>query len=181
MRRDIRGNGRAFRSLVLKDGEKLQIGGLTIEVMYTPGHTPACISYRIGDNVFVGDTLFMPDYGTARCDFPGGDARFLYRSIRHILSLPPETILWMCHDYGHRGRDTYAWKTTVGEAAREEHPYPRRRERRVLRRYAQRARQDLGRAGSDFAVGASEHSRRPYAAAGKRRQYLSQTAGEHKF
>jgi glyoxylase-like metal-dependent hydrolase (beta-lactamase superfamily II) len=68
----------------------------------------------VGDNVFVGDTLFMPDYGTARCDFPGGDARTLYRSIRRILSLPPETVLWMCHDYGSPTRTTFAWKTTVG-------------------------------------------------------------------
>jgi glyoxylase-like metal-dependent hydrolase (beta-lactamase superfamily II) len=82
--------------------------------MYTPGHTPACVSYRIGDAVFVGDTLFMPDYGTARADFPGGDAEALYRSIRRILSLPPETRLFMCHDYKAEGRDFFAWETTVG-------------------------------------------------------------------
>jgi glyoxylase-like metal-dependent hydrolase (beta-lactamase superfamily II) len=83
-------------------------------VLYTPGHTPADISYRIGDAVFVGDTLFMPDYGTARADFPGGDARKLYRSIRRLLSLPRETRLFMCHDYKAPGRDEYAWETTVG-------------------------------------------------------------------
>jgi glyoxylase-like metal-dependent hydrolase (beta-lactamase superfamily II) len=83
--------------------------------MYTPGHTPACVSYRIGDAVFVGDTMFMPDYGTARADFPGGDAQKLYRSIRRILSLPPETRLFMCHDYKAPGRDQYAWETTVAE------------------------------------------------------------------
>ena len=110
---DVRGDGEPFDRL-LKDGEKFVLGGLEIEVIHTPGHTPACVSYRIGNNVFVGDTLFMPDYGTARADFPGGDARTLYRSIRKILSLPPETILWMCHDYGAPGRPEFAWKTTVG-------------------------------------------------------------------
>jgi glyoxylase-like metal-dependent hydrolase (beta-lactamase superfamily II) len=88
---------------------------LTIDVMHTPGHTPACGSYRIGDAVFVGDTMFMPDYGTARADFPGGDARQLYRSIRRILALPGETRLFMCHDYKAPGRDRYAWETTVAE------------------------------------------------------------------
>ena len=111
---DVVANGAQFDRL-LQDGEKLHVGGMVIEVMYTPGHTPACVSYRIGDNVFVGDTLFMPDYGTARADFPGGDARALFRSIRRILSLPAETKLWMCHDYKAPGRDTYAWRSTVGE------------------------------------------------------------------
>jgi glyoxylase-like metal-dependent hydrolase (beta-lactamase superfamily II) len=97
------------------DGEALPLGDLEIEVMHTPGHTPACVSYRIGDAVFVGDTLFMPDYGTARCDFPGGDAAALYRSIRRILALPPETRLFMCHDYKAPGRDHFAWETTVAE------------------------------------------------------------------
>jgi glyoxylase-like metal-dependent hydrolase (beta-lactamase superfamily II) len=111
---DVSGEGREFDHL-FKDGERFAVGGLTGEVMYTPGHTPACISYRIGDAVFVGDTMFMPDYGTARADFPGGDARALYRSIHRILSLPPQTRLFMCHDYKAPGRDTYAWETTVGE------------------------------------------------------------------
>jgi glyoxylase-like metal-dependent hydrolase (beta-lactamase superfamily II) len=109
---DIAGDGSPFDKL-LADGEKLPIGKLELEVIFTPGHTPACVSYRVGSNVFVGDTLFMPDYGTARTDFPGGDARALYRSIRHILSLPPETVLWMCHDYGSPTRTTFAWKSTV--------------------------------------------------------------------
>ncbi len=109
---DIAGDGSPFDKL-LADGEKLPIGKLELEVMFTPGHTPACVSYRVGSNVFVGDTLFMPDYGTARTDFPGGDARALYRSIRRILSLPPETVLWMCHDYGSPTRTTIAWKSTV--------------------------------------------------------------------
>jgi glyoxylase-like metal-dependent hydrolase (beta-lactamase superfamily II) len=112
--KDVAGDGAPFDRL-LKDGEHLAVGGLDIEVIYTPGHTPACVSYRIGANVFVGDTLFMPDYGTARADFPGGDAHALYRSIRRILSLPPETTLWMCHDYKAKGRDHFAWQTTVSE------------------------------------------------------------------
>ena len=86
-----------------------------MEVLYTPGHTPACVSYRIGDAVFVGDTLFMPDYGTARADFPGGDAHALYRSIKRILSLPAQTRLFLCHDYKAPGRDAYAWESTIGE------------------------------------------------------------------
>ena len=100
---------------LLDDGDAINVGGLTVEVLATPGHTPACVSYKIGDAVFVGDTLFMPDYGTARTDFPGGDARQLYRSIARILSLPRETRLFMCHDYMAPGRDSYAWETTVGE------------------------------------------------------------------
>lgn len=109
---DVSGSGAEFDRL-FKDGEKFNIGGLEVEVLHTPGHTPACVSYRIGDAVFVGDTLFMPDYGTARADFPGGDARTLYRSIRKILDLPGETRLFMCHDYKAPGRDEYAWQTTV--------------------------------------------------------------------
>jgi glyoxylase-like metal-dependent hydrolase (beta-lactamase superfamily II) len=111
---DVNGDGRPFDRL-LKDGETLAVGNLKFEVLYTPGHTPACVSYRIGSSVFVGDTLFMPDYGTARTDFPGGDARALYRSIRKLLALPPDTTLWMCHDYLAPGRSEYAWRTTVGE------------------------------------------------------------------
>jgi len=111
---DVSGDGSEFDRL-LADGETFKIGQLDVEVIYTPGHTPACVSYKIGDAVFVGDTLFMPDYGTARADFPGGDARTLYRSIRRLLSLPPETRLFMCHDYKAPGRDHYAWETTVAE------------------------------------------------------------------
>jgi glyoxylase-like metal-dependent hydrolase (beta-lactamase superfamily II) len=106
--------GRVFDHL-FADGETLQIGGLRGEVMHTPGHTPACITYLVGDAAFVGDTLFMPDYGTARADFPGGDARTLYRSIRRILALPPQTRLFTCHDYKAPGRDQYAWESTVAE------------------------------------------------------------------
>jgi glyoxylase-like metal-dependent hydrolase (beta-lactamase superfamily II) len=111
---DVSGDGSEFDHL-FKDDERFQIGSIDGEVMYTPGHTPACVSYKIGDAVFVGDTMFMPDYGTARADFPGGDARALYRSIRRILSLPGETRLFMCHDYKSKTRDHYAWETTVAE------------------------------------------------------------------
>lgn len=113
-------NGSQFDRL-LKDGDTLDIGALTLEALHTPGHTPACMTYKVGDAVFVGDTLFMPDYGTARCDFPGGDASTLYRSIRRILELPDETRIFVCHDYGPDGRP-YAWETTVrAEKAENKH------------------------------------------------------------
>jgi glyoxylase-like metal-dependent hydrolase (beta-lactamase superfamily II) len=111
---DVKADGGDFDRL-LDDGDALPLGEMTIEVIATPGHTPACVSYKVGDAVFVGDTMFMPDYGTARCDFPGGDARQLYRSMQRILSLPRETRLFMCHDYKAPGRDVFAWETTVGE------------------------------------------------------------------
>ncbi len=112
---DVSGNGSEFDQL-FKDGDTFAIGKLAGEVIATPGHTPACVSYKIGNQVFVGDTMFMPDYGTARADFPGGDARMLYRSIKRLLALPKDTRLFMCHDYLPKGgRDHYAWETTVGE------------------------------------------------------------------
>jgi glyoxylase-like metal-dependent hydrolase (beta-lactamase superfamily II) len=114
---DCPADGSDFDRLLV-DTERLDLGTIDIEVMTTPGHTPACISYRIGDAVFVGDTLFMPDYGTARCDFPGGCARTLYGSIRKLLTLPDDTRLFMCHDYKAPGRDTFAWETTVAEQKR---------------------------------------------------------------
>lgn len=114
---DVSGEGSEF-DMLFKDGDHFTIGNLKGEVIATPGHTPACVSYRIGDAVFVGDTLFMPDYGTARADFPGGDARQLYRSIRRLLALPKETRLFMCHDYlPKEGRKHFAWETTVAEEA----------------------------------------------------------------
>lgn len=112
---DVSGSGAEFDVLV-RDGDSFKIGNLVCEVIATPGHTPACVSFKIVDAVFVGDTLFMPDYGTARADFPGGDARTLYRSIRKLLSLPKETRLFMCHDYlPKEGRSAFAWETTVGD------------------------------------------------------------------
>ena len=100
------------------DGEQFMVGDIRSLAMHTPGHTPACMTYVIGDAAFVGDTLFMPDYGTARCDFPGGDARELYRSIRRIFTLPETTRLFLCHDYKAPGRDEYRWETSVGEEKR---------------------------------------------------------------
>lgn len=111
---NVSGDGSEFDRL-FRDGETFPIGALTVEVLHTPGHTPACVSYRIGDAVFVGDTLFMPDYGTARADFPGGSADMLYRSIQRLLSFPAETRLFMCHDYKSPERDVYAWESTVAD------------------------------------------------------------------
>ena len=112
---DVSGDGSEF-DLLFKDGDTFEIGNLKGAVLATPGHTPACVSYKIGDAVFVGDTLFMPDYGTARADFPGGDARTLYRSIRKLMAMSAETRLFMCHDYLPKGgRSNYAWETTVGD------------------------------------------------------------------
>jgi glyoxylase-like metal-dependent hydrolase (beta-lactamase superfamily II) len=100
---------------LFKDGDTFKLGTIDARVLHTPGHTPACVTYVIGDAAFVGDTLFMPDFGTARCDFPGGDAGALYRSIRRIFTLPDETRLFMCHDYKAPGRDEFSCQTTVGE------------------------------------------------------------------
>ncbi|MFN5177391.1 MBL fold metallo-hydrolase [Limnohabitans sp.] len=110
---EFRMDGSQFDAL-LKDGQQFRIGELTAHVMAVPGHTPACVAYQVGDAVFVGDTLFMPDVGTARCDFPGGDARMLYASVHKLLSLPPETRLFMCHDYPPNNRPV-AFETTVAE------------------------------------------------------------------
>lgn len=110
---DFKADGSQFDQL-LSDGDCLNVGDLSISVMHTPGHTPACVSYHVGDAIFVGDTLFMPDFGTARCDFPGGSAATLYQSIQKILSLSDETRVFTGHDYGPNGRD-FAWQSTVGE------------------------------------------------------------------
>lgn len=98
---------------LMEDGETFRLGEIEGMVLHTPGHTPACMVWIIGDALFTGDTLFMPDYGTARADFPGGDARTLYRSIHRLLALPDATRVFLCHDYKAPGRDTYAWETTV--------------------------------------------------------------------
>ena len=112
----FRRDGSQFDRL-FKDGDSYRIGGMSACVMHTPGHTPACTTHVIGDTAFVGDTLFMPDSGTARADFPGGDAHQLYHSIRKVLALPPETRLFMCHDYGPNGREI-RWETTVADERR---------------------------------------------------------------
>ena len=111
--KDMNTDGSQFDRL-FEDGERFQIGELDGRVMHTPGHTPACVTYVIGTDAFVGDTLFMPDYGSARCDFPGGDARTLYQSIRKVLALPMDTRLHLCHDYLPGGREA-KWETTVAE------------------------------------------------------------------
>ena len=110
---EFRRDGSQFDRL-FTDGDTFSIGGLTATAMHTPGHTPACMTYHVGDALFVGDTMFMPDFGTARCDFPGGDARVLYQSIQRLLALPPETRMFMCHDYMPNGREM-KYETTVGE------------------------------------------------------------------
>ncbi|MHC8346667.1 MBL fold metallo-hydrolase [Pseudomonas sp. RT6P73] len=99
---------------LFQDGDVFQIGTLKACALHVPGHTPACVAYVIGDAVFPGDTLFMPDYGTARCDFPGGDSTALYRSIRRLLTLPAQARIFLCHDYMAPGREEYRWETTVG-------------------------------------------------------------------
>ena len=106
-------DGSQFDALI-HEGEPFSIGNLTAEAIYVPGHTPACMAYQVGDALFVGDTLFMPDVGTARCDFPGGDAHALYKSVRKLLSLPPETRMFMCHDYPPAGREV-AFESSVAE------------------------------------------------------------------
>ena len=111
---DLATDGSQFDRL-FADGDTFAVGEIEGRVIATPGHTPACVTYVIGDAAYVGDTLFMPDFGTARTDFPGGSARLLYRSIRKILALPEDTRLFMCHDYKAPGRDVYAWETTVRE------------------------------------------------------------------
>lgn len=111
---DVTPDGAAFDRLV-QEGDTLPLGDLSIKVLHTPGHTPACVTYVVGDAAFVGDTMFMPDYGTARADFPGGSAQTLYRSTRKILELPPETRIFVGHDYLPTGRSEFAWETTVAE------------------------------------------------------------------
>ncbi len=111
--REFSRDGSQFDCL-FEDGDRFKIGGLEAIALHVPGHTPADLAYAIGDAVFTGDTLFMPDYGTARADFPGGDSRQLFRSIRRLMALPEHTRLYHCHDYKAAGRDTFAWETTVG-------------------------------------------------------------------
>lgn len=110
---EFRRDGSQF-DVLFEDGDTFSVGGLTATAMHTPGHTPACMTYHVGDALFVGDTLFMPDFGTARCDFPGGDPRILYQSIQRLLALPPETRMFMCHDYMPNGRKL-KYQTTVAE------------------------------------------------------------------
>ncbi|MGB0159134.1 MAG: MBL fold metallo-hydrolase [Thalassovita mediterranea] len=107
-------DGSQFDKLFV-EGDSIHIGQMRLDVLHTPGHTPACLTYVVGDAAFVGDTLFMPDFGTARCDFPGGSSEVLFQSIQKILALPDETRIFVGHDYKAPGREDYAWETTVGE------------------------------------------------------------------
>jgi glyoxylase-like metal-dependent hydrolase (beta-lactamase superfamily II) len=138
---DVSGDGSEF-DVLFSDGETFRIGDLEVSVIYTPGHTPACVSYRIGDAVFIGDTLFMPDYGTARADFPGGDARTLYRSIQKLLALPPETRVFVCHDYKPDGREHYEWETTIAAERENRHIAGRSEDEFVAMREARDAKLD---------------------------------------
>ena len=152
---------------LFEEGEGFRIGNLEGHVLHTPGHTPACLTYVIGDAAFVGDTIFMPDFGTARADFPGGDAHELFRSIRRLLSLPDETRLFLCHDYKAPGRDEYAWETTVKQQ-REENVHVKdgvTEEDFVAMRTSRD--KTLGHAQADHAFGAGQHSRRAVARTGR--------------
>ena len=161
---DVKGDGSEFDHL-FATASASRSATLEVEVLHVPGHTPADVAYRIGDAVFVGDTLFMPDYGTARADFPGGDARTLYRSIQRLLALPPETRLFMCHDYKAPGPRPLCLGDDGRRGAREQRPCPRRRQRGGLRRHAPSARRDARRAGAAPAVDPGQHARRQAAAA----------------
>ncbi|MEO6579922.1 MAG: MBL fold metallo-hydrolase [Sphingomicrobium sp.] len=135
---DVKPEGGDF-DLLLADGEQVALGNLSVEVMAVPGHTCADVAYRIGDALFVGDSLFMPDYGTARTDFPGGCAHMLYQSIHRLLALPGETRLFMCHDYKAPGRDEFAWETTVAEQRANVHLAGKSEEQFVAMRQARDA------------------------------------------
>jgi glyoxylase-like metal-dependent hydrolase (beta-lactamase superfamily II) len=149
-------DGSQFDAL-FEDGDSYHVGQMQASVIATPGHTPACMVHVMGDTAFVGDTLFMPDGGSARADFPGGDAGILYDSIQKVLSLPDETRLFMCHDYGPNGRDIQ-WETTCGRRTRLQHPCWRRCNPRGLCENAHRARRHLGNAKADHSSPASQHA-----------------------
>lgn len=112
--KDFKADGSQFGRL-FTDNEVFKIGSLDAQIIYVPGHTPACVAYLIGNTVFVGDTLFMPDYGSARCDFPGGDAGALYDSVQKLYQLPDQTRMFLCHDYKSETRDHHVWETTIGD------------------------------------------------------------------
>ena len=174
---DVSGDGSEFDHL-FKDGERFKIGKLDGEVIYTPGHTPACVSYKIGDAVFVGDTMFMPDYGTARADFPGGDARALYRSIQRILSLPPRDAAVHVPRLQGAGPRRLRLGDHGRRGARAQCARARGRERGRVRRHARGARRDAGDAAAAVAVDPGQHPRRQFPAGRGQRRALSEGAGE---
>ncbi len=172
---DVSGDGSEFDHL-FAEGETFRIGELEGSILHTPGHTPACVSYVIGDAVFVGDTLFMPDYGTARADFPGGDARTLYRSIQKLLALPDETRIFVCHDYLPGGPQGLCLGDDDRRGAQER--ATRRRQRGRVRRMARGARLQAGGAAAAAALDPDQHPRRQAAAAGRQRRLLHQDSGQ---
>jgi glyoxylase-like metal-dependent hydrolase (beta-lactamase superfamily II) len=171
-------DGRQFDRL-LADGETVEFGGITGCVIPTPGHTNDSVSYLFGDALFVGDTIFMPDGGSARCDFPGGDPAELYRSIQRLYQLPSETRVFVCHDYSPGGREPRC-ETTVGAAARVEHPRAGGHGRAGVHRHAPCARRHARHAEPDPALGAGQHPRRTLAATGVRRRELPQGAAQRR-
>lgn len=166
-------DGSQFDAL-FKDGDSFHIGQMRGDVMHTPGHTPACLTYVIGDAAFVGDTLFMPDFGTARCDFPGGSSEALFQSIQKILSLPDETRIFVGHDYKAPGRDEFAWETTVGEQKSPECSHRARSPGRRIRRHARCAGCDTGHATAHSALAAGKYARWPDARTGCTGRCLSE-------
>ena len=157
-----------------RTARRFAIGALEAEYLATPGHTPACGSYKVGDNIFVGDTLFMPDYGTARCDFPGGDARTMYRSIRRILAYHPQTVLWMCHDYGAPGREELRLAHHGRRRARAEPAGPGRHRRGRVRGAARGAGRHPRHPEAPHPLDPGQHARRqPAAARGQRHDATS--------
>ena len=178
--RDFHLDGRQFDHL-FADDETFTVGSVPARVILTPGHTPACVSYLIGDSVFVGDTLFMPDSGTARCDFPGGDAPTLYRSVQRLYGLPPETRMFICHDYQPGGRRARV-RDDGGRTARPQHPHQRcTTTEEDVRGSAHRARPHAEHAGADPAVRAGEHPRGRDAAGGRQRRHLFENPGQPDF
>ena len=156
---------------LFKDGEMFTHRRGRSDGLLVPGHTPADMAYLVDDAVFVGDTLFMPDVGTARADFPGGDAHTLYRSMRRLLELPPQTRMFVCHDYPPEGREAQ-WETTVAEQRAQQHPRARRHQRGRVRRHAHGPRRDARGADAHPAVDPGQRAGRPAAAGGRQRRRL---------
>ena len=171
-------DGSQFDQL-FSEGDSIHIGQLRVDVLHTPGHTPACLTYVIGDAAFVGDTLFMPDFGTARCDFPGGSAETMWDSVQKILSLPEDTRIFVGHDYKAEGRDHYAWETTVGAPKGREYPCWRRQiAARTSFPCAPRATRSWACPKLIVPSLQVNHARGPDARSGRQRHCLSEGAGQ---
>ena len=176
LEREFLPDGSHFDHL-FRDGETFMVGDVQATALLVPGHTPADMAYLVDGAVFVGDTLFMPDVGTARADFPGGDARTLYRSMRRLLELPADTRMYVCHDYPPKGREA-ACSNNRRRAAREEHSRARRHHGRWVRGHAPGARCDARGADAHPAFSAGERARRPVAAGRRQRGGLSAHSAE---